>query len=335
MENIKLSNDVNKTQHFTTKSVLICNNLIQYIPSTAKLIEPFVGNGDLLSLFPSNSWEKYDIDIQDNMLDVIQQDTLENPPVYTNKWVITNPPYLAKNKAQNNYLYNKYGLDDLYKIAIKTIIGCEGGILIIPTNFFCDDGSALIRKEFLSKYIVEELNVYTEPIFDTTTYSICAFAFKRRDNIEQDIKVNIYPINNTININIKKQYNYRFGGELFDTLASIVPKFGRLQLNRPINGYITHLYITTIDKRNERLKLDYVSTPYYGKSTDRTVATLTCTELLTKEQENKLINLFNTEINQFRDSYGNLVFTNYRDYNRKRIEFEFVYKYLTYLLDKI
>ena len=335
MENTQFNSDINKTQHFTTKSALICNNLTKYISETAQLVEPFVGKGDLLSLFPDRKWEKYDIDVQPTVSDVIQRDTLDNPPTYKDKWVITNPPYLAKNKAQNNYLYDKYGLDDLYKIAISTLIGCEGGILIIPTNFFCDDGSATIRKKFLSNYMVEELNIYTEPIFDTTTYSICAFAFKKKNNTEQTIKVNIYPANNTININIKQQYSYRFGGELFDTLNSITPKFSRLQLDRPVNGHITNLFITTIDKRNERLKLDYVSTPYYGKSTDRTVATLVCTDPLTKEQEYKLIDLFNTEINQFRDSYGNLVFTNYRDYNRKRIEFDFVYKYLTYLLTKI
>lgn len=95
--------DLEKTKHYTTKAGKICSNLIHYIPNEAKLIEPFVGGGDLLFLFPNHEWEKYDIeDVGDNIV----QDTLKNPPSYCNKWVITNPPYLAKNKAADKSLFN-------------------------------------------------------------------------------------------------------------------------------------------------------------------------------------------------------------------------------------
>ena len=32
------------------------------------LIEPFVGNGDLLSLFPNHNWEKFDIELKPNSI---------------------------------------------------------------------------------------------------------------------------------------------------------------------------------------------------------------------------------------------------------------------------
>lgn len=54
--------DLQKTIHYTTKAQEICGNLVKYIPDNAKLIEPFVGDGDLISLFPEHNWEKYDIE---------------------------------------------------------------------------------------------------------------------------------------------------------------------------------------------------------------------------------------------------------------------------------
>lgn len=55
-------NDLEKTIHYTTKAQEICSNLTKYIPYEARLIEPFVGNGDLLPLFPGQNWECYDIE---------------------------------------------------------------------------------------------------------------------------------------------------------------------------------------------------------------------------------------------------------------------------------
>ena len=84
-------NDLEKTIHYTTKAEEICGNLISYIPHSASLIEPFVGDGDLVSLFPNHTWEKYDIKEKKDS-SVICQDTLKCPPNYTDKWIITNPP---------------------------------------------------------------------------------------------------------------------------------------------------------------------------------------------------------------------------------------------------
>ena len=80
----------------------------------------------------------YDIDpTKDN---IIKKDTLLNIEDYTDKFIITNPPYLARNKTKNKEIYDKYDENDLYKCFIKQIINktniALGGILIIPLNFF-------------------------------------------------------------------------------------------------------------------------------------------------------------------------------------------------------
>ena len=55
-------NDLDRTIHYTTHAAEICNNLISYIPKEAYLVEPFVGDGDLIQLFPDHEWEFYDIE---------------------------------------------------------------------------------------------------------------------------------------------------------------------------------------------------------------------------------------------------------------------------------
>ena len=49
------------------------------------------------------------------------------------------------------------------------------------------------------------------------------------------------------------------------------------------------------------------------------------------EEQEKLIALFNKELNEARETYGSLFMTNFRDNDRKRISFGFAYDFLNYL----
>lgn len=329
--------DIERTKHYTTRSEEICSNLLKYIPSDAKLVEPFVGEGDLKNLFPSHSWELYDID--ESIDGAIHQDTLAEPPIYKGKWVITNPPYLAKNKALDKNLFNKYGLDDLYKIAIKTILDSEGGILIIPTNFFTDERTYGIRTEFMEQFLVEEINIYTAPVFETTTYSVSAFVFRRaKEKVqEQNLKVNIFPDDKKASFLVKKDYGFRLAGDFFFEIERTPAVFSRLLKDRkiPEGKYLTNIKLYALDTRTDRIRLSYEDEHYYGVSTDRVYATLISEKKLTEEQQKELIHRFNKELNAKRDEYFNLILTNYRDYNRKRVGFEFVYKLCSKILPEI
>ena len=88
----------------------------------------------------------------------------------------------------------------------------------------------------------------------------------------------------------------------------------------------THIYLYAADTKNERIRLEWHDDLYYGKSTDRMYATLDCAADLSEEQQRVLIEKVNIELNKLRDKYGNLLFTNYRDNNRKRVGFDFIYK---------
>lgn len=325
--------DLQKTIHYTTKAQEICSNLIKYIPENASLIEPFVGDGDLISLFPNHSWERYDIEEKP---EAIKQDTLLYPLNYLKKWVITNPPYLAKNKAKDKTIFNKYNVDDLYKATLMSILDCEGGILIIPTNFITDERTGIVRKKFLSQFEILEMNIFTHPVFETTTYSVCSFAFRRTQGLKekQVFPINIKPKEEQVKITLYSQYDFRLAGEYFDKVQSVKVHFGRL-IGSTSNDYITNIRLYGLDTREERIRVEYDKKHYEGKNSDRIYATLTCKETLTQKEELQLVDNFNKELEHFRETYYDLPLTNYRDYDRKRISFTFAYQLMSIVYNEI
>ena len=159
-------------QFYTTNYEYILSNM--RIPENVKtIIEPFVGNGDLLNFIANKRKYKVEIyDIDPKYTNTIKRDTLDFPPDYANKFVLTNPPYLARNKSKNKDLYDKYNCNDLYKCFITTIITtvCEGGIIIIPLNFLSSIRKADIelREHFLERYSIKIVNIFEEQVFDDT-----------------------------------------------------------------------------------------------------------------------------------------------------------------------
>jgi hypothetical protein len=145
-------------QFYTTNYKHILQNM--YIPyDTSNIIEPFAGNGDLLCFLDMDmdmDTDKYNIecnDIEPKKDFIIKRDTLLNPPNLDDAFVITNPPYLARNKCDNKEIFNKYNTNDLYKCFIKLLTAsyCKGGILILPLNFLCSirKGDIEIRENFI------------------------------------------------------------------------------------------------------------------------------------------------------------------------------------------
>lgn len=64
-------------------------------PNIKTIIEPFTGNGDLLEFIKKHNTvyilECYDIDPKKDF--IIKKDTIKDPPIYTDKFIITNPTY--------------------------------------------------------------------------------------------------------------------------------------------------------------------------------------------------------------------------------------------------
>ena len=321
-----MNSDIVRTQFFTTNYKKILNGL--KIPQGKVYVDPFAGNCDLKEVCSTKSWLFYDIDPKKE--NVIQNDSLLNPIDYTGKIVITNPPWLAKNKTkQFQDVFEKYAVDDLYKCSILSILGCDGGILIIPTNFWMDERSAKVRKLFLSKYRVEKVNVFDEQVFEDTPYTTCSFSFTKSDLelTEQTITFN------NITLTLKKDLNWRVGGEFYKKYETIKSFFTRLKLKDVPTQ--TNIFLYGVDTREQKLHLEYRSIPYYGKVSDRGFATLVSKKVITAETQQQIIAIFNRYINFVRYLYNDMILTIFRDHGRKRIPLDLAYAICTEIYNRL
>jgi hypothetical protein len=327
-------------QFFTKQYSYIFNDF--QIPKYVKyIIEPFTGDGDLLKFIGSGyNVECYDIDPKHNYIK--KQDTILNPPDYNNKYIITNPPFLSRNKCKDKTIYNKYKQNDLYKCFIKSIIinKCIGGILIVPINFMCSIRKLDIdiRQEFLKFYNINKINIFENQVFNETKYNICSFMFElRKNNIQNNIITTIYPEKKIIYINFKD--NYLIGGELYKLPQNnniIIQRLTKKNINK---FHMTNMLVKCIDNINNKIEMIFTDNPEkYIDNTKlcsaRTFVILGMNIKINNEVQNKIITNFNKYLNLKRKEYNSLFLTNYRENNRKRILFDLIYIIVNYLLNK-
>ena len=333
-------------QFYTTNYEYILQNMS--IPENIKtIIEPFVGNGDLLNFIKNK--ERYDIemyDIDPKISDTICQDTIKMPPNFNNKFILTNPPYLARNKNADKELYDLYNANDLYKCFIKILCGsnCMGGIIIIPLNFICSirKNDIELRKEFFGKFNVNIINIFEEKVFNDTAYTICSIFFTRKENNNfLHTKIFIYPSKKEMNVIFNEDNNFTIGGEIYNLPQNIKLKVERATKLTKNNFYISNILLKCIDDSiNNKLGFK-ISTEKYIDTTEklsaRSYATLVFNKHLSIEEENALIEKLNKYLEFQRNKYNSLFLTNYRESNsiaRKRISFDLAFKICNYMLNQ-
>jgi hypothetical protein len=342
-------------QFYTTNYTYILQNM--YIPDDiVEIIEPFAGNGDLLKFIDNQQNQNqynircYDIDPKQEY--IVKQDTLLNPPNFDGAFVISNPPYLARNKCKDKTLFDKYNTNDLYKCFIQILIqsNCKGGILIVPLNFISSIRASDIelRQKFIKKYDVVAINIFEERVFDDTSYTICSFQFKLNSTCEEEEVDNkicgwIYPENKKINFVLNAENNYTIGGEIYNLPQNTSYKIERATKASTDPSCFTNILIKCIDDSNEsRIKTSIVNDDIKKKYIDntpnltaRSFAILVVEPKLDMKQQEQLVEKFNAFLNKHREKYNSLFLTNYRESNtiaRKRISFGLVYEICNYLL---
>lgn len=347
LDNSEINNMKKELGQFYTKNYdYILQNI--NIPKNIKdIIEPFAGEGDLIEYI--NKYDnKYNVnmfDIDPKKKDIIQRDTLLNPPEYKGKFVLTNPPYLARNKSENKEIYDKYNVNDLYKCFIVNIINdpCYGGILIIPLNFISSTrkNDVLLRERFLSIYSIIQINIFEEQVFSDTSCSVCSLLFNLNKNNTNDINIDIYPSKINIKTKLNKENNYTIGGEIYNLSKNDKYTMKRLTLKNLLEKN-TNIVIKCIDDNSKSMiHADYVNdenifidnTP---KCSARSYLTLIINPPINENKQRKLVNDFNKYLKDNRKKYNSLFLANYRessDIARKRISFDLVYKIIGHLID--
>lgn len=319
-------------QFYTTNYSLILQNL-QIPEDISLIIEPFCGQGHLLQHIPMDHQAEivcYDIDPKTE--NTIRRDVLLNPPDMTNGWIITNPPFLARNKNSQKEIYDKYDTNDLYKAFLKILIqqDCQGGILILPINFICSvrKSDVGILKDFTNKYCITQLNIFEFQVFDDTTYNVCSFLFSRGKT--EMIDGHIYSSKDTFsNLTI----SLPIGREVY-SLSYSRYKVSRLTNDCALNS--TNIFLQAYDTHHEHnihLRID--KTKYIGKSTSRMFATLCIEPYIDENIQDMVVERFNERLKEYRKKYHSLFLTNYRDHNRKRVSFDLVYRIVSNILGEI
>lgn len=333
-------------QFMTTNYEYILKNM--FIPDKVKnIIEPFAGNCDLIKFI--KNIELYEIeyyDIEPKKDFITHRDTLNNPPSYENKFILTNPPYLARNKSDHKEIFDKYDENDLYKCFIREIIinSPIGGIIIIPLNFWSSirKNDIELRKDFLNRFKVLLINIFEENVFEDTSYSVCSFQFVKKDTIDitNKINVNIYPSVKEMEIELNEGNNYIIGGHIYKLPRKNVYKIERLTKKNKTNRN-TNILVKCLDDNSEsKISMSIVpdkevfidNTPNLSA---RTYASLIITPSINIEEQKKLVMNFNKILNKYREEYNSLFLTNYReskDIARKRISFDLIYNITEYIL---
>lgn len=332
-------------QYYTTNYDYILEDFI--IPTSVnKIIEPFAGEGHL-TLFCRNqinsTIEEYDIEPKKDL--IIKRDTLINPPSYLESYIITNPPYLARNKSKDKAIFDIYNENDLYKCFMRNLINnsCNGGILIIPLNFISSIRRSDIdlRRDFINKYHIEKVRVFEEQVFDDTPIIVCVLQFSNKKT-NTDTLFEIYPKKKTFQTNLNKDYNFTIGGEIYNLNHSGNIQVERLTKNNQ-ESKNTNILLKCIDDNNEnRLGLLFKENDQdlfidcTEKLSARAYATLIITPVLDREQQKELVLRFNNYVNEKRERYHSLFLTNYREskdsFARKRISMSLAYNIVKHLL---
>ena len=360
----------NLGQFFTKNSDYILQDLQKYVKNKV-VVDPFAGNQDLMRWAKKNNCKNaVGFDCDQNLVEdkkVFLNDSINSPKKY--KFVCTNPPYLHKNKASQEVkeklfsgVHSKF--EDLYQVSIYSLLNCEEGIIIIPLNFLCAENSSKIRKLFFEKFEIIELNIFSEQVFEDTTYNVIAFYFrkKRNDSKRNVIDAIIYPNKKKIRLTLEEKYDWQFGGDFIHKIKEAKNDLGIFRLTEDfmksgeyeieialqnikekkllrISDDIKKLleknilFLRAIDSKNgKKIQLEdirkYNIAGLVGKNTSRNMAHLIFKKEIPIKEQVELMEEFNQELSRNRSKYLSFFLTNFRDNNRKRISFDLAYKFL-------
>jgi len=277
----------------------------------------------------------------------------------------------ATQEIKDRFFSGKHKIfEDLYQVSILEMLKSQEGILIVPLNFLSASNSQKIRNLFFEKFEIIKLNIFLEKVFADTTYNVIAFYFKKRkkNTVKNAVSAVIFPSSKKIDFCLEKRFDWQLGGDFLLKIKNVKNTLGVARLtesdlqegdlqakialqnikekkeafvNKKFRDFLKNniLFLRAIDSKNgKKICLEdirnYGIDGLVGKSTSRNMAHLLFKQPLTVEQQSFLMEKFNKILNENREKYFSFFLTNFRDNGRKRISFEFVYKFLNYIYEQ-
>lgn len=340
---------------YTTNAGMILKGL-EHLVDCKPVVDLFAGDGDLLQWAENNGASElyaFDVNPKANSVNAgfsekVKKfgvlDTILNKPDVdlTNCFGVFNPPYLARNKTINKDPFDKWGVNDLYKASILSIMdnGIKEGIMIIPSNFWFDE-DVDFRKTVLTRWCITDVKIFDRPVFDDTTVRITSFYFK-------DVGCGTKPVTTSVQgqpIDFKnKEGKWRPGIDWYNLIA----KKNEIKVSRILKDVPTpkgmfetkiKLFGTDTGSQGGEIRVEYSEDIYRGIKTDRNFFTAMCNVELTKDQQLEIVKQFNDALCHYRRQYNSCFLTNFLASNsskeRKRISFSAAYKLLSVVIEDV
>ncbi|AHI53835.1 hypothetical protein SSABA_v1c04260 [Spiroplasma sabaudiense Ar-1343] len=305
-------------QFFTVKSSWITKPVLDFIKENTKkrniILDPFAGQGDLFESLRGRLKREdlyflgFDIDKD---LKWTINDSLERIPLTQeeNTFIVTNPPYLAKNSCKRNgyertyeNYFEKSEWTDLYLIAMQRMVDLKiPGVAIVPETFI----NSKFSKEFINRIVIIEPNP-----FNDTEVPICIVCFdgsKRQDCV-------IFKNNSKI--------------DSLENLKLLNPKNESLNLNDlRFNDIAGSIALRGVDSTNPSDKIRFLDKNELGlsilkiKNSSRAITVLNSSKLsnLDENQIKKIIDFSNKYLNDYRESTCDVLLTPFKGNNKENI----------------
>jgi hypothetical protein len=317
---------------FYTKNASSLLKKYSHFIKDKNVIDPFAGEGDLTSWAISNgaaSVTKYDKEPKDT--DTIMQDTILNPVDLSEKFLLTNPPYLNANKNKDKTAYKKFNQNDLYKCHLSSI-NCDEGIIILPSNFISESNSK-IRNHFFDNYTITRLDYYYYQVFVGAKTGIVTFHFKKeKPSNHREFDGFIHYQDSIVyeRIKLHKKYKWLWGDEFFEYLGS--DKIRIQKWTGKEKGYLSRIVIGLLDngKLPQGLSINNDSAIVCGDKAFTTYQLVF--DEIPELSEEHIVDKFNEVLSYYRGKYHGLFLSNYMGATQKIISRDYAHRLIARIL---
>lgn len=323
-----------KGQYYTTNSHTILQGF-EHVVNKKVVIDPFAGAGDLLDWSVENgAVNAIGYDLEPSRDDIVTKDTLGDCfgyPILENIVIVTNPPYLSKNKSKGAYesVFSRWEESDLYKCALASMVPNANEILIVlPSNFFCESRDSIRKRMFKTHHIVSA-KYYSDPVFDNATTGIAVVHFRKGFREFQSFDMNKDGVI-LRNVELRKEYGYLYGADFFEYLK---PVEGILKVIKtdPDDVPNTNLVVGLLDNGKWSNGVKYNSgDPVRCAAKSFTTYQITLGEdrLLTEAEQMLIADTFQEKLNMFRKQYSDLFLSNFMGPRQKILGRSYVHRLL-------
>lgn len=306
-------------QYFTTNAATLLDGY-EHVVKGKFVTEPFAGGGDLTRWCLENgATEVQQFDIEPQNEETMLNDSIMNPVFHG--VIVSNPPYLSRNKNKDKTAYDHWQHSDLYKCHLGAIVSTniESGILILPSNFL-SESSSYARNFFFSTYRMNHVKYYRTRVFDDATTGIVVFDFEKW-NLQPTMTCTyeIFYDNESFKTEFtaRDKDGWLVGSEFFDRIEQASAEF-KIKILREGEESNSNIIIGLLDKGKYALGAHYnEGDPLYCAPKAFTTYQCVLNKEYPVEIQKRAVEIFNELMSEYREKYHSMFLSNYMGATQK------------------